>query len=203
MANDNPILSKADLAAWMNHALGEPRDRHERAVRDLLVEKWGDVRDMTHPDRMTNHEPASALLEVLRDVAWRCGDLPTLAANTFDFLSQRVGAEDYTDASQWLAAFIGLAAVHRISRATRQTDHPMINTTWRTAPWESQGLGLRWRVTEWTPRKRQGETVQIMPDGTDGLPWRIVCTNPPRALMVPLDADVVDGIYAEQEGVDP
>jgi hypothetical protein len=194
-------LSKADLAAWMTHALGEPRDRHERAVRDLLLEKWGDVLGMIHADMRGNLTTANELLEVLRDVASRCGDLHDIAADTFSILSQRIGAEDFTHPSQWLAAFIGLAAIHRISRSIRE-DHPMIGTTWRTAPWESQGLGMLWRVTDWTPRKRQGEAVQIMPDGADGLPWRIVSTDPPRALMIPLDADAADGLYAEQEFID-
>lgn len=78
----------------------------------------------------------------------------------------------------------------------------MIGTTWRTAPWESQGLGLRWRVTDLTPRKSAGEAVQIMPDGTDGLVWRFVLTSPSRALISPLDADMTDGLNVEQEFID-
>lgn len=111
MNNPTP-LSKADFAAWMMHALGEPRDRHERAIRDLLVEKWGDVLGMIHANMRSNLATANELLEVLRDVASRCDDLHYIAADTFEILDQRVGNKDFTHPSQWLAAFLALATVH-------------------------------------------------------------------------------------------
>lgn len=35
----------------------------------------------------------------------------------------------------------------------------MLGTTWRTASWESQGLGMRWRVTEWPSARTRAERI--------------------------------------------